>query len=340
MVTVYDISKITGYSPSTVARVINGSGMVSDETKERILAAAEITGFKQKSKEKDAASHANKLIGIIVENESFTNGLEHPLFGGILNCFREQAEKNGFDLMYLSKRLNSKMNSYIDLCKLRNIDGILILNSIYEDPEIQKLAASGIPCVSSNEFIPGICTVVSENTAAAKKAVQYLLEKGHKKIGYIGGPFQIKSPASIERCEGYKQALKSAGIKMQPSWVEKAEYWELDAGIKAAEKLFTDNPDLTAVFCASDTIAAGAMQYLQKQGRRIPDDVSIIGFDDSLISACCVPPITTFRQDREKIAVTCAGKLIDAINGNQGYEIVRIPVQFIERESVADISKR
>lgn len=339
MVTIYDISKITGYSPATVTRVINGSGMVSDETRERILSAAEITGFLTKKTPFERAIPTNKLIGVIVENESFTNGLEHPLFGGILNCFREQAEKNGFDLMYLSKRLNSKMNSYIDLCKLRNVDGILILNSIYEDPEVQKLAASGIPCVSSNEFIPGICTVVSENTAGAKKAVQYLIEKGHRKIGYIGGPFQIKSPASIERCEGYKQALKGAGIRMPASWIEKTEYWELDSGIKAAESLFTHNPDLTAVFCASDTIAAGAMQYLQHQGKHIPDDVSIIGFDDSLISACCVPPITTFRHDREKIAVTCAGKLIDAINGNNAYDIVRIPVQFIERESVRDISQ-
>lgn len=334
MVTIYDISKITGYSPATVSRVLNGTGVVSDDTKERIMVAAKITGYEDTS---NVSEKPTKRIGVIVENESFANGLEHPLFGGILNCFREQTKKNGFQLVYLSKRVNSSMVSYLDFCKSHNIDGILILNSIYEDPEIIKISESGIPCVSSNEFIPGVCTVVSENTGASKQAVQYLIEKGHRKIGFIGGPFQIKSPASIERCEGYKQALKSAGIKFNSNWVEKAAYWELDAGLEAAQNLFTRCPDLTAVFCASDTIAAGALQYLQKIGKKVPDDVSIVGFDDSIISACCVPAITTFRQDREKIAVYCAGKLIDAINGKKDYEIVRVPLEFIERESVASL---
>lgn len=337
MVTIYDIARITGYSAATISRALCGSGSINENTRERILKAAEMTGYKPNAAARSLITKHSKMIGVIVENESFTNGLEHPLFGGILENFRQQVESSGYDLIYLSKRLNANM-SYIDHCKYRNIEGILIVCSQYEDPEISKLISSGIPCVSSNEFFPGVCTVVSENTESCRKGVEYLISKGHTKIGFIGGPFQINSPASIERAEGYKQGLRSAGIKINENYLEKCQYWELDSGIKCAEKLFTRAPELTAVLCASDTIAAGVMQYLKKIGKRVPEDVSIIGFDDSLVASCCTPPLTTFRQNRELIATTCAEKLLAAIDGNASYEIVRIPVDFVERNSVGNVN--
>ena len=333
MASIYDIAQITGFSTATVERVLSGNSSVGENAKNRILLAARLTGY---SVENENTKPNSRLIGVIVEKESFTNGAEHPLFGGIINKFRESVHKNGYDLIFMSKELNSSI-SYIEHCKARNIEGILILNSIYGDEEIAKLASSGIPCVSSNEFIPGICTVVSENKEAARKGVEYLIKKGHKNIGYVAGPYLVNSPAAIERGEGYKLALKEAGLKFKNECIEKAEFWELEPGFDAAKKLFERCPYLTAVFCASDLLAAGAMQYLKKSGRRVPEDVSIVGFDDSLISACSTPPITTFRQNREKIASICAEKLMAAINGKGQYEIVRVPVQFIERESVAGI---
>ena len=339
MVTIYDIAKITGYSAATISRALSGSGSINQETRNRILKAAEVTGYKPNAAARSLITKHSKLIGVIVENESFKNGLEHPLFGGILDCFREQVETSGYDLMYLSKRLNANM-SYIDHCKYRNVEGILIINSQYDDPEIAELAASGIPCVSSNEFIPGICTVVCENTMSTRRGVEYLISKGHRKIGFIGGPFSIRSPASIERLEGYKQALKGAGIHVEEKYIDKGEQWETDSGFAAAQRLFTRSPEITAIMCACDTLASGVIQYLQKMGKHVPEDVSIIGFDDSLIASCSNPPLTTFRQNREKIAKTCAEKLIAAIGGNSGYEIVRVPVDFIERESVEEVGSR
>lgn len=338
MVTIYDIAKITGYSAATISRALSGSGSINQETRERILKAAEVTGYKPNAAARSLITKHSKLIGVIVENESFANGLEHPLFGGILNCFREKVEGSGYDLMYLSKRLNYGM-SYIDHCKYRNVEGILIVCSQYDDPEINKLSASGIPCVSSNEFIPGVSTVVCENTLSARRGVEYLISKGHQKIGFLSGPFQIRSPASIERCEGYKQALKGAGIHCDEQYIEKAADWDIQAGIDALDRLYTRAPDITAIFCASDTIAAGAMQCLQWKGKHVPEDVSIIGFDDSLVASCCNPPLTTFRQDREKIANACADKLISEINGDNTYEVIRVPVELIERESVAEVKK-
>ena len=340
MATLFDIAQITGFSQATVQRVLEGRDSIGQEARNRIFLAAKLTGFKYGKAENDGgAKEANsKLIGVIAEKESFTNGLEHPLFGGIVNSFRNIAYKDGYDLIFMSKEMNSSI-SYIDHCKSRKVEGILILNSVYGDPEITSLASSGIPCVSANEFIPGICTVVSENKDAAFHGVEYLIEKGHKNIGYIAGPYLVNSPAAIERGEGYKMAIKAAGLKYKSEYVEKAALGELKPGFEAAKKLFTRAPEITAVFCASDQLAAGTMQYLQTVGKRVPDDVSLIGFDDSLISECSTPPLTTFRQDRKKIAAVCAEKLMAAMKGKGEYEIVRIPVQFIERESVAAVRK-
>lgn len=337
MVTISDLSKITGYSVSTVTRVLSHNGAANQEAEERILLAARLTGYQSDTFSHAEQKRSSKLIGIIVENESRQNEMEHPLFGGILDAFRDHVGKRGYDILYLSKSFNSGM-SYMEDCRYRNVEGILIANSVYDDPEVADLVASGIPCVSAAEFIPGICTVVCENTLSSKKGVAHLIANGHTKIGYIAGPYQVRSPAAIERGEGYKQALKAAGITYDTKRIEKAEQWELDAGYAACEKLFARCPDLTAVFCACDTLAVGAMQYLRKIGKRIPEDVSFVGFDDALISLCCHPSLTTFRQNREKIACACAQKLIDVINGNDEYEIVRVPVDFIERDSVARLN--
>ena len=331
MVTISDLAKITGYSVSTVTRVLSHNGAANQEAEERILLAARLTGYQSDTFSHAEQKRSSKLIGIIVENES------RPLFGGILDAFRDHVGKRGYDILYLSKSFNSGM-SYMEDCRYRNVEGILIANSVYDDPEVADLVASGIPCVSAAEFIPGICTVVCENTLSSKKGVAHLIANGHTKIGYIAGPYQVRSPAAIERGEGYKQALKAAGITYDTKRIEKAEQWELDAGYAACEKLFARCPDLTAVFCACDTLAVGAMQYLRKIGKRIPEDVSFVGFDDALISLCCHPSLTTFRQNREKIACACAQKLIDVINGNDEYEIVRVPVDFIERDSVARLN--
>ena len=337
MVTISDIAKITGYSATTVSRVLAQNGGANREAEERILLAARLTGYQSESFAIPSSSKPSRLIGVIVENESRQNEMEHPLFGGILDSFRDHVSKRGYDILYLSKSFNSGM-SYIEDCRYRNVEGILIANSIYDDPEVADLVASGIPCVSAAEFVPGICTVVCENTLSSRRGVEYLIAHGHKEIGYIAGPYQVRSPAAIERGEGYKQALKAAGLTYDTKRIEKAEQWELDSGYKAAQKLFERCPNLTAVFCACDTLAVGAMQYLRKMGKRIPEDVSLVGFDDALISLCCHPSLTTFRQNREKIAYACAQKLIEAISGNDEYEIVRVPVDFVERDSVATVS--
>ena len=204
MITIYDLARETGFSAPTVSKALNGNGKLNEKTRQKILEAAQKFGYKPNMAAKSLSTKHSQLIGIILEDTAMKRGFEHPLFGGLLNQFRKRVESAGYDLLFVSKNFNGGM-SYIDHCKFRDLDGILVVNPIEDDPEIKILGSAGIPCVSTNEFIPGVCTVVSENEESGYLAAKKFIENGHKKIGFLGAPLRDSSPASIERFTGFKK---------------------------------------------------------------------------------------------------------------------------------------
>lgn len=337
MVTIYDLAKITGFSAPTISKALNGTGKLSDETRQKILTAAKEANYKANIAARALTTKHTKLIGIILEDVSLMGGFEHPLFGGVLNKFRKEMDIAGYDLIFLSKALNTTM-SYIDHCLYRNVEGVLIMNPPPGDEEILHFAESGIPCVSTNEIIPGICSVITENELAGKEACSQFIKAGHKKIGFIGPPFVKSSPASMERHNGYKKALEENGISYDEKYVEICDYWDSESGYKAAKILFERSPDITAIFAANDTVAFGIMRAAYEIGKKMPDDISIIGFDDDRMSLFATPALSTFKQNRERIAELAAECLLQSIAGIPKPEIVRVPAEFVSRDSVSKIN--
>lgn len=333
MVTIYDLAKITGYSAPTVSKALNGTGKLSEETRKVILDTAQKLNYKANMAARALTTKHTKLVGVILEDVAKMRGFEHPLFGGILNTFRKEMDVAGYDLLFLSKTFNTAM-SYIDHCRFRDVEGVLIVNPPENDPEIKLFGQSGIPCISTNEFIPGVCTIVSENEIGGEQATEKFIEKGHVAIGYIGPVFKRNSPASLERHEGYKKALAKANIPYEERRVQLCKSWHSDSGYEAAGELFSKSPELTAVFVANDTIAYGVMKYVKEMGKKIPNDVSIIGFDDDRMAEYMSPALSTFRQNRDRIAEIAAELLLQNIAGVPVPEIVRVPAEYVERESV------
>ena len=161
MITIYDLAKQTGFSAPTISKALNGNGKLSEETRQTIQDAAKKAGYTANMAAKSLSTKHSRIIGVIMEDVAMKRGFEHPLFGGLLNKFRHEIEMAGYDLLFLSKHFNDGM-SYIDHCRYRDIEGILIVNPIDDDPEMKTLGSCGIPCVSTNEFIPGVCTVVTD----------------------------------------------------------------------------------------------------------------------------------------------------------------------------------
>ena len=279
------------------------------------------------------------LIGIIYEDTHMKKGFEHPLFSGILSKFRIEMENSGYDLIFLSKSFGFGKTSYLDHCVHRNVDGVVVINPAETDSEILELASSDIPCVSTNDIIPGIPYVITENFDAGYKAAEYFIQNGHKKMCYIAGPSSVYTTASMERLEGFKKCLSENQICFDESLIETSPSWFRENGFNAMEKIWKRHNDVTAVFAANDGMAIGAMEYFQSIGVSVPDKVSFIGFDDELFSSYFTPTLTTFRQNRARIAEIAAEILCNRLAGLPVADCVRVDANFIVRDSVKDISK-
>jgi LacI family transcriptional regulator len=337
MITIYDIAKKTGFSPPTVSKALTGTGGLSAATRSLILETAREMGYTPNMTARSLSTNRSQLIGVIYEDYYMLKGFKHPLFSDILNNFRKVVEEAGYDLLFLSRTLGSRQMTYVDHCDYRNVDGVLIMNPVPGDNEIIRLVNAGRPCVSANEPIKGICTVVTENVAGATEAVQHLVDLGHRRIAYISGPQKITAPAAVERQKGYELCLERNGIRFDPKLVEEGSFWHVDAGYAATKRLLERTRDFSAIFASNDTLACGVKLALEEEGVRIPDDVSIIGFDGDDIGLYMTPRLTTMWQNTEEIGLTAARMLLKRLAGEQIPEIIQIPAKLLMRESCKKI---
>lgn len=339
MVTIYDIAKETGYSAPTISKALNGTGGLSVKTRDKILKAAEALGYKPNMAARSLTTKKSYLVGVIFEDADMQRGFEHPLFGGIMNTIRIEMENSGYDLIFLSRSLLAKKRSYLEHCLHRNVDAVMIINPLSVDEDLMELANSEIPCVSINYIIPGVPSVVTANVDAGYKAGKFLIEKGHKKIGYISGSFTQYNLAAKERLEGLRKAVDEAGLEFDESNIEYCAKWTRALGYEAMKKLHEKNPQLTAVFVANDNMAFGAMEYLESIKVKMPDEISIIGFDNEQASEFITPTLTTFKQNRLTIGKLSSEMLMNRLVGIPVHDCVRVQAELVERDSVKDLSK-
>lgn len=337
MITIYDIARETGYSAPTISKALNGTGKLSNATREKIVKIAEDMGYKFNMAAKTLATKKSNLIGVIFEDNKMLSGFQHPLFGGVLNRFREAVEAAGYDLVFLSRTASI---SYLNHARLRSVDGIVIINPNMEDSKnIEDLSTSGIPCISTNDYFPNICTVITDNYKGGYEGTEYLISQGHTKIAFLAGPISTSSAASLERYTGYKDCLKAHGIKEDKNAFEESDMWNSQSGYKAFSKLYERTQDFTAVFAADDMLALGIIQYAEDHQLCIPDSFSLMGFDDDKISSYCRPKLTTFQQNKNTIAELTAEYLLYLISGiSEPPPSIKVPAKLIVRESVKKIN--
>ncbi len=336
MITIYDIAKKTGFSAPTVSRALNGIGNLSEKTRDIIIHEARLMGYKPNSAARALTTKKSNLIGVMFEDTGMLHGFGHPVFSGVLNTFRHVMESKGYDLLFLSDKLGTTNMSYTDHCAYRNIDGVMIASHTCPYENLLPLLDSEIPCVSVNDTYPEICTIISSNFNSSYQAIEYFISLGHTKIGFLGTSLDTERvSASRDRLKGYKQALEDNNIEYNDNNIELCTYWHSESGYEGMKNLL-QRGDFTAIFAICDDIAYGAIKYCKEAGLRIPEDISIIGFDNDRIAEYCTPPLTTFSQNTELIGKTAAEILIKKMEGEIVPEMIQIPTQIIIRESVAD----
>ncbi|MDR2103822.1 MAG: LacI family transcriptional regulator [Treponema sp.] len=321
MATIYDIAKKTGFSPPTVSRALSGSGTLSERTRSLIRETAKEMGYVPNLTARTLSTRCSHLIGIINANLYQVDVFSPPIYNNILGGFKQVLETQGYDMLLLSRFLEN----------YRNIDGILIMSIHLNDYE--RLLHDKHPCVSVNDSLPKITQVVTANYRGAKTAVQYLIDLGHRKIAYIGGQSSLVSKATLERQQGYQDCLEENNIPLKPSLIESTDSWQALSGFDAVKRLLRRAPDITAIFAASDALAYGAIKAMHAENIKIPEDVSIIGFDGDVLGEYINPALTTMKQDAILIGQTAGELMLKKIAKQECEDIIRIDAELNIRES-------
>ena len=329
MVTIYDIAAATGYSAPTVSKALNGLGSLSDVTRQKIVDKAKEMGYEPNISARTLTTKKSYLIGVIYDDTGMNRGFMHPVFSPILDRFRAKVEAAGYDIIFLSRHFSM---TYFSHANFRCIDGVIIINPATNTPKnFDDFVKTNLPRVSTNSVFEGICTVISANERGGYEAAEYLINHGHKKIAYISAPVDGISTASNERYEGFKAALQNYGL-FDEELYEVSESWDKEGAFEAFGRLIKRRKDITAVFTTTDQLAFGVYDYAKKKGIRIPEDISVIGFDNDF--AAEYAGLTTFCQNTNEIGDIAAQMMMNQIDGKDVPAIIRCQPKLVERKSV------
>lgn len=330
--TIVDIANELNLSPGTISKIVNGKGRISLKTRERVLKYVESSGYVAMSNARILSSKKSWTIGVIYSDISLV-GFEHPLFSRILQSFKREVEKHGYEIVLIVSKLGDHQLTYLEWCRNKKVDGVFIVMGNINNPNIKEVVASDYPCVSADIVMPNLTSVISDDYMGMTIAIDYALSLGMKHIGVVSGPLSTRS--FYNRLQFYRDIMDQKGIPYQESDIIVGEGYGFDTGEHIAEIIskIDHRPDIFLVF--SDVIAFGIIRGLEHRGIKVPEDISIVGYDDIDFSKHYVPKLTTIRQDTAEIGRRSAQELLKSIEEHieKKQTIHKISVELIERET-------
>ena len=335
--TIKDIAKESGYAVGTVSRVLNNHPDVSEKARKTIMAVVEKHHFKLNSNAKHLKQQASSGIAIIVK------GSQNMLFASIVERLQRLiSEKKYASFIYYIGEEENEVERAERVCLERHPLGILFLGSDLEFFK-ERFDRLEIPCVlvtnSAAELgFDNLSSVSTDDESGAQAAVEHLLKLGHRNIGILGG-YMEKSHAAHTRYKGCEKAFAEQGMKLEPGRQYRSAFFSMEEGYHAMEQLFEQMPDLTAVFAMADVLAVGAIRAIRDRGLRVPEDVSVMGFDGIELGNYLSPRLTTVRQARERIADRSLEILLSDIAGERPAVHELLPFDIVEGESAAKIAR-
>lgn len=310
--TLEEVAARAGVGRGTVSRVINGSPRVSAETRAAVEAAVAELGYVPNTAARALAANRTDSIALVVP-EPEARFFTEPYFSDMLRGVGSALSDTDMQLLLIfagNERERARLAQYL---AAHRVDGVLLVSVHADDPLPDLVTQLEIPAVisgprSADEILP---SVDADNFGGARTAVEHLMNRGRRRIAHITGRLEVYG--AQRRAEGYREALRDGGLDAGESLLEPGDFTE-EGGRRAMAALLARRPDLDAVFAGSDVMAAGARQALRQAGRRIPDDVALVGYDDSAIAAHMEPPLTSVRQPTTDMGRTMTSLLLDSIS--------------------------
>ena len=332
MATMKDIARLAQVSTSTVSHVINGSRFVSDEIRDKVMRIVVELNYTPSYIARSLKVKATKTIGLLV---TATN---NPFFSEVMAGVEQYCQKNQYNLIIATtggdaKRLQQNLQTLIH----KQVDGVLLMCGDSRFQADMELEVS-LPLVVMDWWFTELNAdkILENSERGGYLATKSMVDAGHQKIGIITG--NLRKSVAKNRLQGYKKALSEANIVLNPDWIVESHF-DFEGGIVGAQKLLAllDRP--TAIFCCSDTIAIGAYQAIQNQGLRIPQDISIMGYDDIELARYLFPSLSTISQPKAELGKLAVETLLQRIQEpNENYRTLVLEPTCILRESISSPS--
>jgi LacI family transcriptional regulator len=334
MATIHDVAEDAGVSPTTVSRYLNRRIDLPATTAGRIDAAILKLGYRPNLLAKRLSTGKSQAVGLV------TPEIREPFFAEIASAFEDEADRHGYTVFISSTRSDRKREiASLDRLDDRHVDGLLLMTIRADDGTLARLIDGRRDVVILDEDIPGVSVprIFVDNEQGAFEATRHLIENGHRRIAYIGGPADLTTVT--ERQAGFVRAMRAAGLLVDLELVAMGSFAAEAARLAAHRFLGLPRPP-TAIFASSDYIAIGAFTALREAGRAIPGDISLVGFDDMPIGALLSPPLTAVRQPVETLGRLGFQTLFALLNGEPATPVTRLPVELIRRQSVGAPKER
>jgi len=324
-----DIARLAGVSHSTVSRALHGSQQVSAETSSRIRKIAEDAGYRASAAARSLVMGRSNTIGVVVTN------ISDPFVAGVVSGIEDMAEKHGYSVFLANSNAEPERElRVVRSFEERRVDGIIVTSSRVGALYVPVMERLRVPVVLLNNQHPSqfAHSVLIDNVEASLQATRHLIDLGHRRIAYLGD--RLGHQSDTERCAGYRRALKEAGLRFVLELVAHGD-GKPEGGAEAMAKLLTLPDRPTAVFCYNDMSALGAMRQIRAAGLNVPDDTSIVGFDDLYISQYLNPALTTVRQPMRQMGRMAMETLLHIFDGPYSTHNLRVEGQLIVRQSTA-----
>jgi DNA-binding LacI/PurR family transcriptional regulator len=329
--TLEEVAAAAGVSRATVSRVVNGLDRVSPKTRQSVLRAVDRLGYTPNRVARSLATRRTDSVALVIP-EPATKLFGDPFFPRLVVGIGEVLSAADKQLVLLAPQSRDDEDRLERYLLAAQADGVLLVSLHGNNPLPEHLNQRGVPLVvGGRPHGQGISYVDVDNVQGAMSAVRHLLASGRRQIATITGPPDMAP--SADRLEGYRRALREAGIEVDPA-LEAPGQFEQDLARRSMTELLERRPELDAVFVASDLMAAGALQALRRAGRRVPDDVAIVGYDDSQLATSVDPPLSSVRQPTEDMGREMARLLLTSITARQHVaRRVILDTQLVVRQS-------
>lgn len=325
-----DVAREAGVSTATVSHVINNTRFVSEATREKVLRAIERCDYYPNADARSLASGRSSTLGLLISD------ISNPFFPELVKSIETLAFEKGYEVIlantdYNEERTLSNVKRFIE----RKVAGVALMTSELDQGLIHELARQHVPVVFLDIGSPGVCmsNIVVDYETGINEAISHLVWLGHRRIAYIGGPNRLRSAA--KRLEAFREALAYHLPGAPPPEIYEGDF-RLESGRRIAQEMLNVGELPTAIVVANDMMALGVMQELRERGLQVPDDISIVGFDDIAFTSLCQPLLTTVRLPRTELGRKAVEALLATIEHpeRQGVEI-HIPTYFVLRDSTA-----